>query len=199
MTDQMPDEMRDLIASYVAGALSKEEAEAVESMLNSGHEAYLAEFHSMEPVLLEFFKAVVPQTPPPAIRESLLHRIDEREIASRRAKGEVFIQRDQDSRWIETGSPGVRLRSLFVDHGKGRQTYLIRAEAGASFPAHKHLADEECFILEGDLSTMGNEFHTGDYLRFAAGTVHDETRTRGGCLILMTSAIVEIAGRERPQ
>lgn len=196
MTDYPPQVLRDLVASYAVGALESDEAAIVDSLLREGNPPWLAEFRSLEPVMLELLYGVKPQNPDPKVRKTLLDRIAERESLARRAKGEVFVNRDQEAAWLESGVPGVRVRTLFVDRQRGRQTFLLRAAPGATLPPHLHHADEECYILEGSLTTLGHVFRAGDYLRFAAGTVHDETHTSAGCLILLTSALVEAGGME---
>jgi len=88
-----------------------------------------------------------------------------------------------------TALPGIRVRRLFVDEEADRITMLVRMDAGAAYPAHRHGGAEECYVLEGELEIVGQEeLHAGDYQRMESGSLHPVQRTRGGCLLLLTSS-----------
>lgn len=99
------------------------------------------------------------------------------------------IVRTTEGDWEDSGVEGVRMRSLFVDPANDRMTMLVRMEAGASYPSHRHAGAEECYVLEGDLHGPGFEMKAGDYQRRAAGTVHGAQFTRGGCLLFIVSSL----------
>jgi quercetin dioxygenase-like cupin family protein len=88
--------------------------------------------------------------------------------------------------WVET-RPGIWAKSLFVDVARRRATRLVRVEAGASIPSHRHLQDEESFVLEGSGDFSGVFFQAGDYHRAPAGTVHPAYSSREGCIFLLFS------------
>ena len=70
----------------------------------------------------------------------------------------------------------------------GRVTFLIRGRPGARFPAHPHAEDEECFVLEGDITFDTLTLHAGDYHVAHRGIRIRRRRTTGGCLLLMSTA-----------
>lgn len=79
---------------------------------------------------------------------------------------------------------GVYFKSLREDGGS--RTYLLRMEPGAVVPAHRHEADEECLVLEGDLHVQGDlVLRAGDYHLARAGVLHATIRTEAGALLLL--------------
>ena len=59
--------------------------------------------------------------------------------------------------------PGVERKMLWSAGPNRRVTFLIRGRPGASFPAHAHEDDEECFVLEGDITFDTLTLRAGDY------------------------------------
>jgi quercetin dioxygenase-like cupin family protein len=183
-------------ALYAAGALTAEEAAAFEARL-AGDPDCLVEFRKLEPALAALFSAV--ELPPPArVRDALLSRISADILAGEVHSGEAvpplppgyFVQRRDEGVWTDL-SPGVRKRLLFRDPVRQTQSFLVRMDAGATFAEHPHPSDEECYVIEGDLHTLGRVLRAGDYLRAPSGSTHDVTRTENGCLLLITSALAE--------
>jgi hypothetical protein len=91
--------------------------------------------------------------------------------------------------WEPSGIAGIQIRKLFVDRARGQFTALVRMDAGAVFPPHRHDAAEECFVLEGDLCVGKKVLHAGDFLRTAPGYEQLEQSTDGGCLLYLTGQI----------
>jgi len=81
--------------------------------------------------------------------------------------------------------PGVCVRLLHEDPGKGIQTALWRLDPGARIPPHPHQVDEECYMLEGALEHRGERFEAGDYMLAPAGTRHSVIHSREGALMLI--------------
>lgn len=93
----------------------------------------------------------------------------------------LTLQLDADAlEWRETRTPGVRwylLHSEQPDEASGRRkpsdtTALIRMEPGCGYPPHKHLDIEEVFVLAGGYGDERGQHVAGDYVRYAAGSVH---------------------------
>ena len=57
---------------------------------------------------------------------------------------------------------------------------------GITIPRHPHPGVEECYLLEGDLNTFGKDLLPGDYMVSPPGSLHPDSHTRNGCLILLT-------------
>ncbi len=53
-----------------------------------------------------------------------------------------------------------------------QEAYLIRARAGACAPAHDHLIDEECLVLDGELYFGDQLMRAGDFQLAPAGLHH---------------------------
>lgn len=94
--------------------------------------------------------------------------------------------------WRQSGIRGVELSPLYTDPTRHTMTALVRMAPGAQFPQHRHMTDEQFYMLEGDGHVQGQVLHAGDYYLAAAGTVHDVTYTAGGCLFLLLASYVEV-------
>jgi quercetin dioxygenase-like cupin family protein len=57
---------------------------------------------------------------------------------------------------------------------------------GKTIPRHPHPGVEECYLLEGDLRSYGKDLLPGDYMVAPFGSVHPDSCTTNGCLILVT-------------
>jgi hypothetical protein len=76
-------------------------------------------------------------------------------------------------------APGVEIKPLW-----GKRTFLIRCQAGAVVPRHRHRSFEHTLILAGDIAAGYADFGPGDYLGNPQGW-HDAWSTRAGCLVLV--------------
>jgi quercetin dioxygenase-like cupin family protein len=85
----------------------------------------------------------------------------------------------------EEGVSGVYVKTLMFDEKENRApTILLKFEAGARNPLHKHPAGEEVFVLEGDIHLGKDHLFAGDYLFTAPNSLH-AVRTDGGCVVLL--------------
>jgi len=101
-------------------------------------------------------------------------------------KGLTFIKASEGT-WRGI-APGVTAKLLSFDPTSGRTTTLLRFAPGTSYAPHRHTAVEELYVLEGGCSIAGREMTVGDYHRAEVGTVHHDTSTDEGCLLLVISA-----------
>lgn len=101
-------------------------------------------------------------------------------------KGFTFIKASEGT-WRGI-APGVMVKLLSFDPTSGRTTTVLRFAPGTSYAPHRHTAVEELYILEGGCSIAGREMTVGDYHRAEAGTVHHDTSTDDGCLLLVVSS-----------
>jgi len=63
-------------------------------------------------------------------------------------------------------------------------TFLLKFEAGATYPAHNHPGGEEVFVIKSDIRLGKDHLHTGDYLftaleRQARGSLGERLRRAG--------------------
>ena len=77
------------------------------------------------------------------------------------------------------------MKVLALSRARDSATILIDAAPGARFPAHHHGGDEECYVISGDVHTLGRQMGPGDFLHAAAGTDHGELYTDTGALVLL--------------
>ncbi|MFY4727933.1 cupin domain-containing protein [Nitrospira sp. BLG_2] len=101
-------------------------------------------------------------------------------------KGLTFI-RASEGNWRGI-APGVTAKLLSFDPASRRATTLLCFAPGTSYAPHRHTAAEELYVLEGGCSIAGREMAIGDYHRAEAGTVHHDTSTDDGCLLLVISS-----------
>lgn len=89
--------------------------------------------------------------------------------------------------WIEL-TPLVAIKLLRSD-GK-TQSLLMRLQPGGKLPAHDHLLDEECIVLEGDAYLGDCVVHAGDYHLAPRGSHHGEIGSKTGALLFLRGACV---------
>lgn len=122
-------------------------------------------------------------TPPPAVAEELMRRVAAKKLAS----ASVLV-RAHEGDWQSTPFPGVHARHLFTDPS-GNVTQLVRLEAGAKYPAHRHAGHEHCYVLEGDLVFQDHTLYAGDYEVNRPETDHSEITSKNGCLLLVVNNV----------
>jgi anti-sigma factor ChrR (cupin superfamily) len=101
-------------------------------------------------------------------------------------KGLTFV-RASEGTWRGI-APGVMAKLLSFDSVSRRTTTLLRFAPGTNYAPHRHTEVEELLVLEGGCSIAGHEMTVGDYHRAEAGTVHHDTSTDEGCLLLVISS-----------
>jgi anti-sigma factor ChrR (cupin superfamily) len=77
--------------------------------------------------------------------------------------------------------PGVHWKILH-EQGDAR-TVLVRYAPGAVVPRHRHVGDEQIFVIEGSVTDDTGTCAAGDYARRPPGCVHT-VRSPGGALVL---------------
>jgi len=88
----------------------------------------------------------------------------------------------RDGEWLGLVR-GVELKLLREDADS--RSFLVRMAPGSELPAHPHPADEECLVLEGDVTLAGVVCRAGDYQLAPAGRDHDVVRSEGGCVLFV--------------
>jgi quercetin dioxygenase-like cupin family protein len=87
---------------------------------------------------------------------------------------------------------GVSVKVLRRDAETGGLTVLLRFEPGATFPAHRHPAGEEVFVVEGQVRIGRDRLSRGDYLYTEPQGVHAVSSESGGIILVMLPKPVEI-------
>ncbi|WP_431242109.1 cupin domain-containing protein [Flavobacterium sp. P21] len=102
---------------------------------------------------------------------------------------EKQIAKTSELNWkplIEEGvnTDGIFYKVLRFDETANRpKTFLLKFEAGASYPNHLHPAGEEIFVLEGEVRSGKDELKTGDYLYMPPESTHS-VFSKNGCTLL---------------
>jgi anti-sigma factor ChrR (cupin superfamily) len=177
-----------LSAEFVLGLVRGDDRRALAERLASDAglrgevEAWQQAFSKLDE--LEAAEASAQDAPPPEIFERILDRIDTEGLQLPGTK----TARAAQARWREI-APGVRSRVLYVDRINNRQSLLLRMEAGATYYPHKHDADEEALVLEGDLWFGDLKLGPGDYHLATAASHHPVGRTVAGCLVHVVTSL----------
>jgi anti-sigma factor ChrR (cupin superfamily) len=84
---------------------------------------------------------------------------------------------------------GVQIKVLHQSGGV--MSYLLRLQAGASLPAHRHPVDEECVVLEGEVQIGSLTLAAGGFHLGRKDILHDRLASAGGALIYLRGAVPE--------
>jgi anti-sigma factor ChrR (cupin superfamily) len=166
---------------YATGALDSEELVQFEAHLSAGCSECQARLREAQDALSEIPLSLQPTTPPPTIKQRILERIESEKL------GLVFIHANEGE-WIEA-EPGIFAKILNMDTTRGRLTALVRMAPGSSYNDHRHLGTEEVLVLEGSCYCGGRLLRKGDYHRAEVGTIHLDTRTDEGSLMLISAPL----------
>jgi len=197
--ERLTDSERETAALYALGALSEEDASAFEAHLGRGCSACADVLAAFKEVVRGLGYAAPPAAPSPALRQRLLERLTLEPADGLRGQvwkewssdppGPWHLLRANEGEWVGTGFKGVSVRRLFVDRDRQTATMLVRMEAGSAYPAHRHAAPEECYVLEGDLYVGDAVMGKGDYQRVEGDYIHGVQSTRRGCTLLIVSSL----------
>jgi quercetin dioxygenase-like cupin family protein len=100
-----------------------------------------------------------------------------------------YIVKTAAAEWKPLTEEGVNTNGIFVkmlrfDEKQNRPpSFLLKFEAGASYPYHNHPGGEEAFVLEGEVYFNEARLGQGDYLYTPPGFKH-AVRTDTGCVVL---------------
>ena len=87
---------------------------------------------------------------------------------------------------VEEGikTDGIYVKVLRYDEEKKRSpTFMLKFDAGASYPNHNHPEGEEVYILEGEVRFGPDQLNAGDYLYTPPNATHS-VFSRTGCTML---------------
>ena len=96
-----------------------------------------------------------------------------------------------DVAWTER-RPGVSLKVLWEDPDGRHKAMLMRYAPGATIPRHRHLGDEQIFVLEGSVADDTGVCTAGNYARRPPGCLHSVVSETGALVFAVTSAPTEV-------
>jgi len=100
-----------------------------------------------------------------------------------------YITNSEKEEWKPLVENGVKTDGIFVKvlrYSKDKKrapTFLLKFNAGSSYPYHNHPAGEEAFIMEGEAFFNEQKLVKGDYL-YTPPTFKHSVKTDKGCVIL---------------
>jgi quercetin dioxygenase-like cupin family protein len=62
-------------------------------------------------------------------------------------------------------------------------------EPGSRVPVHSHTQEEQCLVVEGEVTIGEHIFRAGDWHVAMPGTTHSDFSTRTGCLVFIRAEI----------
>lgn len=189
------DEYQEIAALYALGVLSQTEARAFEDVVANDHDGLAQDLAEFESVASNLGFSAPECAPPLSVRDRLLAEIAGNlqpnlnenfhlPVSPQMQFSPVFSLHADEGEWVEIGA-GLTAKTLFVDPQRGTVTSLVKMAPGGSLPPHRHLGDEQFYVLEGDCSVHGTLLGPGGFHRAAAGSVHESTYTTGGTTLLL--------------
>ncbi len=121
---------------------------------------------------------------PPAPADAALKRRILRDIAADATGRHLTVAADAGA-WTPFG-PGLQRKVLHERDGV--VSYLVRLAAGASLPPHRHPMDEECVVLEGEVTIGPLRIAAGGYHLGRQDLPHDRLHSEHGALIFLRGA-----------
>jgi anti-sigma factor ChrR (cupin superfamily) len=202
-----PDELAEL---YAAGALAPQELQELETRLAAGDadlQRALRRIHPAMESLLDVGTVAVPSHLRESIESAVIADASERYAEQRgridtaldlrgaqvdtdeamEAGETLVIVRSEKIRWLPTGVPGVRFRTLSASRQSNRRTLLLKMDPHTALPDHDHAGVEEVCVISGELHLGDERLVAGDYFRVAPGARHPTPMTPGGCVCLVIS------------
>jgi anti-sigma factor ChrR (cupin superfamily) len=132
-------------------------------------------------------ESLPPVEPPPRVKARFLETIGS-ESRKRPARPPLGAKRAHEGKWRPGDAPGITYKVLYFDKVSGLVTTLVRMEAGAFYPGHRHSKLEQCLVLEGDLIHDNHVYGPGDFTWAEAGTIDPGLHTKTGNLLLIVGA-----------
>ena len=99
------------------------------------------------------------------------------------------ITKTNEAEWqplVEEGikTDGIDIKVLRYDEDTKRSpTFMLRFDAGASYPNRNHPAGEEVYVLDGEVRFGPDQLNAGDYLYTPPNASHS-VFSRTGCIML---------------
>ena len=85
--------------------------------------------------------------------------------------------------WKTTSWPGVRLHFI-ESSADGSARVLIAMDPGVGYPPHRHLGEEEVFVVRGSYADAAGDYAAGSFQRNPKGSAHHPVAGPDGALLL---------------
>lgn len=87
------------------------------------------------------------------------------------------------------GAEGIE-RTMLHTHGRERVS-LLRWEAGARYPMHRHPGGEEIYVLSGELGDEHGTYPAGTWIRNPVGSGHAPFSRKGALIYVKTGHLID--------
>lgn len=181
----------ELASLYVLDALDRSDAGVFERHLSEGCHICSAEVDGLRFAARSLAFAAAPAEPSPALRDRVLGSVRE-SAAAPAVAGRERLDFEEQGRWKPYSAPGIEYRLLHFDKADRNVVVLVRAQPGAQYPIHGHSAQEQMFMLRGDLTLDGTTYRAGDFIHSEKGSSHGAADTTKGCMFLMRGSIDDL-------
>ena len=161
----MTNDLEALVLADAAGALDESERIALEprlARLSGDDQQAVARIYD---TVVAIARSVEAPPPPPHVRARVL-------AAVLRPTSSYTVT--ADAAWADSRVPGISTKVLAVDKARGVVTLLLRAAAGARYPAHHHSVAEECYVVRGSVAIGNLVLRAGDFHHADADSDHSE-------------------------
>ena len=166
---------------YALRALDGEELNQFQAHLSSGCTLCKAKVGEAEELFAQLPSSLKPIAPPASAKTRIFIEID-------KEKPDYQFVHAAEGAWQEM-APGIMAKILSMDDAHQRVTALVRMEKGSSYSNHRHTLTEELFVIEGSCYCGGRLLKAGDYHRAEAGSIHLDTHTDDGSLMLLITSV----------
>ena len=108
------------------------------------------------------------------------------------------ITKTNEAEWKPLVEEGVKTDGIYVnilrydEAAKRSPTFMLKFDAGASYPNHNHPAGEEVYILEGEVRFGPYQLNAGDYLYTPPGMTHSVFSKTGCAMLFVVPEEVEV-------
>jgi quercetin dioxygenase-like cupin family protein len=184
-------ELQGLAALQALGILDDKEKQTFDLLLLEQEEARAALIRFERTASMLATMAPEKQ-PPSALRERLLRQISrssEKQADLNIAPGILLVFAEHKD-WQETGAPGVRVKTLYVDKVRNYASSLVSMTAGSIYPRHSHADLEELFMLSGEIRLSGHRLKYGDYCRAEPDSIHEEVVAISDCMFIALASML---------
>lgn len=173
------DDKEAMAAEFVLGTLDATERRRLRTAMN-GEPKIGRTIEDWERQLAPLCDALPPVDPPAELFAAIEARI------SRPGLPDTMTIRSGEGSW-QPLAPGVEAKLLWQNAAIGRQSMLVRVAPGCTYDSHHHSGDEECMVLEGDLSFGDLLLKAGDYHLAHEGGTHPVAISKAGCLLYIST------------
>jgi quercetin dioxygenase-like cupin family protein len=172
----------ELAALEAAGALTPEEQQEFDRALAAASPDVRASVAALRNLAVELASiAATGGGPGQAVKDRLLARV----AAEPPEPAPFTFRMAEGDDWLPHPIPGIRMKTLAVNHKRGYVTMLLDVAPGVRFPPHHHTGDEECYVISGSVIACGRRLVAGDFHHAEGGSDHGELFTEEGCRVLL--------------